>query len=227
MVEPNCVSPPGPGRPDPGPWKALVQALASLIESRDAGMEGHLERTATFCGLLAERLAADSRHRAVVDAAFIQDIVDAGPLHDIGKAGLPDEVRFKVGRLTPDEFETMKGHTLLGEKTLREVGKGHPGIAFLEMAATVARSHHERWDGAGYPDGLAGQAIPLSARIMAVADVYDALGARRVYMPTLTHQEICDLICLESGHHFDPDVVQAFLEAADAFQEISARMRES
>jgi putative two-component system response regulator len=138
-------------------------------------------------------------------------------LHDIGKAAIPDHVLLKPGKLTDLEFEIMKTHTTLGAKTLEAVLKKHPQAGFLHMASEIAMTHHERFDGTGYPNKLKGRDIPLCGRIMAVADVYDALTTRRVYKPAMDHQAARDIICKGSGSHFDPDLVAAFLRQEPQF----------
>lgn len=135
--------------------------------------------------------------------------------------GVPDRILLKPGKLSPEEFEVMKTHTLIGERTLRSALLQHPGNLFLHMGMAIARSHHERWDGSGYPDGLTGEEIPLVARIMAVADVYDALRSRRTYKASLSHEESGFLVQEGSGDLFDPSVVAAFREAEARFREVS------
>ena len=190
-----------------------VFALANLADSRDPETGEHLERIRHGCRILATRLAEAGDPR--VDAAFVDQIYKASPLHDIGKVGVPDAVLLKPGRLTPGEFEQMKRHSGIGAKALADVAgqaRGGGGC-FLEMAIEIARSHHERWDGGGYPDGLAGEAIPLAARICAVADVFDALTSSRVYKEAYPPQKAREIIREGRGGHFDPAVVDAF-EAA-------------
>ena len=154
----------------------------------------------------------------------LERVVKAAPLHDLGKVGIPDAILLKPGKLTAAEFDTMKRHTTLGRDAIRqaeeELGKTMP---FLHHAKEIAFGHHERWDGSGYPQGLIGNTIPVSARLMAVADVYDALISRRVYKPAFPHEQARDLIVEGRGSHFDPDIVDAFLEIEDDFRTIAAR----
>jgi putative two-component system response regulator len=147
----------------------------------------------------------------------------AAPLHDIGKVGIPDSILLKPGKLTPEEFEIMKTHTIIGENTLLDLKQRYSGYRFLELAVNIARHHHERWDGTGYPDGLSGQSIPLSARIMAVADTYDALRSKRVYKDAISHNDSVEVIRQSSGTHFDPEIVEVFIECENEIIEIYER----
>jgi putative two-component system response regulator len=150
----------------------------------------------------------------------VQNIFQASPLHDIGKVAIPDSILVKPGRLTAEEFSVMKTHTVLGADMLELVLKKYPANAFIRMGIEIARSHHEKWNGTGYPDGLSGQAIPLSARIMAVADCYDALRSQRCYKSAYSHEDGRDRILRRSGSHFDPDVVRAFCGVEEHFRQI-------
>jgi putative two-component system response regulator len=198
---------------------ATIFALAKLAESRDDETGKHLEHVQALCGLLAEEMRGKTKD-AVIDATYIDNVVHAAPLHDIGKVAIPDHILLKPGPLTPEEFEVMKTHTVLGARTLEAVRKEYSHNAFIDMGVQIARSHHERWDGAGYPDGLAGSDIPLCARIMAVVDVYDAARSRRCYKGALTHKEVCRIILSEAGKQFDPDAVAAFRELQHAFNDV-------
>lgn len=141
-------------------------------------------------------------------------------MHDIGKVGIPDSILLKPGRLTEEEFEVMKTHTLMGGETLRAAAEKHPGHSYLKMACDIAMTHHEKFDGSGYPNKLAGMEIPLCGRIVAIADVYDALTSKRVYKDAYSHEKACNIIRCESGSHFDPEIAKVFLENADKFNEI-------
>jgi putative two-component system response regulator len=200
---------------------ATIFALAKLAEARDDDTGQHLERVQAWCRLLATRCGELPAHRAEADGAFVENIVRASPLHDIGKVGIRDSVLLKPGKLTPDEFEEMKTHTTLGARTLEAVQSNYPKNAFIRMGIEIARWHHEKWNGKGYPDGLSGTAIPLSARIMAVADVYDAVRSKRCYSPAMSHAKSREIIFEGSGTHFDPDVVQAFRELETTFDSLS------
>jgi putative two-component system response regulator len=198
---------------------ATIHALSKLAESRDDETGEHIERTQNTCRVLAEELARNPRYEARIDRPFVDNLFHAAPLHDVGKVGIVDSILLKPGALTREEFEIMKTHASLGANTLMVVHNKYPRNAFLKMGIAVARSHHERWDGSGYPDGLVGERIPLSARIMAVADVYDALRSRRPYKPGFAHDRCVKIITEGSGKHFDPGVVEAFLAVEAALGE--------
>jgi putative two-component system response regulator len=199
---------------------AMIFALAKLAESRDDDTGMHLERAQVFCKQLAGRLKQRSRWGDQIDEAFVENIFHASPLHDIGKVAIPDHILLKPGKLTPEEFEVMKTHARLGADTLEAVRQKYPGNALLDMGITIAGFHHEKWDGSGYPQGLAGEAIPLSARIMAVADVYETLRAKRCYKPAFSHEKSTEIVLASSGTHFDPEIVKAFVELKDEFKKI-------
>ena len=204
---------------------ATIVALSQLAETRDENTGAHIERTAAYCVLLAQALRG-RRGFEIIDDAFVENLHRAAPLHDIGKVGIPDSLLLKEGRLTPAEYGVMKTHTLIGVRTLQTALRHYPKNLFLQMGVAIARSHHEKWDGTGYPDGLAGEAIPAAARIMAVADVSDALRSSRPYQEPFSHEESRFLILEGSGSHFDPSVVEAFEEAQDRFLEVSEEWRE-
>jgi putative two-component system response regulator len=152
----------------------------------------------------------------------VELLFKSAPLHDIGKIGIPDHILLKPARFTAEEFEVMKRHTVIGRDAIQTAEKKlSVPVSFLRMAREIAYSHQEKWDGSGYPEGLAGEAIPIAARLMAVADVYDALISRRVYKPPFTHEEAVEIIRQGAGTHFDPDVAEAFLRIASRFQEIA------
>jgi putative two-component system response regulator len=189
---------------------SAIFALSKLAESRDAITGKHLERVQIFCRILAKRLSLESPYKTMMSAEFLRDISNASPLHDIGKVAIADSILLKPGELTPSEFEVMKTHATIGAHTLGEVKELYPGNSFINMGIFIARSHHERWDGSGYPDGLAGDAIPLPARIMAVADVYDALRSRRCYKEPMNRLQSREIIIHGSGSQFDPILVDGF-----------------
>lgn len=206
---------------------AAIFAMSKLAESRDTDTGQHLERTQNYCRILAEQLLLRSVYANAIDEAFITSIYQASPLHDIGKVGIPDAILCKPGKLTPDEFEIMKTHALLGAETLQSVVDRFPSNEFLTMGLDIARWHHEKWDGNGYPDGIAGEQIPLAARIMAVADVYDALSSKRCYKQAIDHESCRDIICDGSGSHFDPALVEAFIAAEEQFVRIASMLQET
>ena len=202
----------------------IVLALASLGETRDNETGNHLRRTQHYVQRLAEQLRGHPRFQGQLDEQEIRLLYKSAPLHDIGKVGIPDRILQKPGKLTPEEFERMKAHTTLGHDALlnaeRALGRSIP---FLRLAKEITLSHQEKWDGSGYPEGLAGDAIPVSARLMALADVYDALICERVYKSAMPHEDAKALILRGRGTHFDPDVVDAFLAAEADFQAIARR----
>jgi putative two-component system response regulator len=200
---------------------ATIFALAKLSESRDDDTGKHIERVQLYCRMLAERLLTTSVYQREVDEEFIENIYLASPLHDIGKVAVVDSVLLKPDKLTEAEFDIMKTHTLIGAKTLASALVQYPKNIFLRTGVTIARSHHERWDGKGYPDGAGGEDISLYARVTAVADVYDALTSNRCYRPALSHEEACRMIVEGSGTQFDPVLVAVFEEISEKFMLIS------
>lgn len=199
---------------------ATIFAMSKLAESRDDDTGKHLERTQIYCKMLAELLAEKEDFKATIDANYIATIYYASPLHDIGKVAIPDAILCKPGKLTDEEFGQMKTHTLRGSETLAMVVSRHPNNAFVNMGVDIARWHHEKWNGKGYPDGISGEDIPLCARIMAIADVYDALTSRRCYKEPFTHEKACEILQHDAGSHFDPALVAAFMEINAAFDQI-------
>lgn len=186
-------------------------ALAKVVEARDPSTGVHLERVRAYARLLASHLGQMPAHAHAIDAEFIRTIHVSSPLHDIGKVGIADMILLKPDRLTPEETTLMRRHATLGGRTIRAIIRHGGDNRYLEMAYDVAMYHHEHWDGGGYPFGLSGSHIPLPARIVALADVYDALTSKRCYKPAFSHTEARSFILEESGKHFDPDVVAAFM----------------
>ena len=201
-----------------------IMVMASLAETRDTETGNHIRRTQNYVRILAIQLKEHPRFAAFLTERNIQMLYKSAPLHDIGKVGIPDRILLKPGKLTPEEFEIMKTHTILGRDAIdhAEGMLGMP-VDFLNMAKEIALSHQEKWDGSGYPQGLKGDDIPISARLMAVADVYDALISRRVYKEPMPHDQAVEIIRQGRGQHFDPDVADAFLASGDAFHEIALR----
>ncbi len=191
--------------------EVTILSLAQLAESHDQETGAHVDRMREYCRVLAEQLSQQDKFRDEVDGDFVQLIYLTSPLHDIGKVGIPDRILLKPGPLTDDEFEIMKQHAVTGAMTLDSAIYAHPEAKFLYMARDIARTHHERFDGSGYPHGLAGETIPLCGRIVALADVYDALTTRRVYKPAVSHRNARHIIIAGRGTQFDPNIVQAFL----------------
>lgn len=205
-----------------------IQALASLAETRDNETGNHIRRTQHYVKLLAELLRDHPRFNLFLNDDSIRQLFRSAPLHDIGKIGIPDHILLKPGRFTPEEFEIMKTHTTLGRDAIQRA-EDQLGISvdFLRVAKEIAYSHQEKWDGSGYPQGLAGEQIPISARLMAVADVYDALISRRVYKAGMPHEQALDIIRQGRATHFDPDVCDAFLASAEQFHVIAERFQDS
>jgi len=200
---------------------ALVVGLARLVETRDNQSTNHLLRIQRYCRCLAERAAAVTSFASQIDLAFIEMLACCAPLHDIGKASLPDHILLKPGKLLPDERLLMQTHTTVGAEMLTQMAEQHPGArVFLQMAADITRYHHERFDGTGYPDRLSGTSIPLSARILSICDVYDALRSRRVYKPALAHSGSIQMMTEACTGQFDPALLQVFMRCADEFDRI-------
>lgn len=202
---------------------ATIHALVKLSESRDDETGEHIVRTLQYCRFLAEKLWEMGAHPGEIDHDFIDSIAQASPLHDIGKVGIPDAVLLKPGKLSKEEFEIMKTHTTIGYQTLSSVEKRDTGSAFIKIGMEITLCHHEKWDGSGYPKGLRGEEIPISARIMALADVYDALRSKRVYKKGYTHEKSREIIVQGRGSHFDPLLVDIFLENDFTFRDIFDR----
>ena len=201
-----------------------IRALANLAETRDQETGRHIRRTQAYVRLLAEALSTHPRHAAVLTPAYIDLLTRSAPLHDIGKVGIPDQILQKRGRLDDNEWALMKTHAEMGARALEfaERDEEKPA-AFLALAREIAHWHHEHWDGSGYPDGLAGESIPLSARLMTVADVFDAMLSRRVYKSSLPADAVYAYIVERRGSHFDPDVVDAFVQCYPDFIGIARR----
>ena len=207
---------------------ATIQVLASLAETRDSDTGNHIRRTQHYMQILADKLQDHPKFADYLTEHQIFILFKSAPLHDIGKVGIPDRILLKPGRFEPEEFEVMKRHTTIGRdaivKAELQLGKR---VEFLSCAKEIALCHQEKWDGSGYPQGLKGEEIPISARMMALADVYDALISRRVYKAAMTHEKAVEIIREGKGSHFDPDVVEAFLELTDDFRAIAERYRDS
>ncbi len=197
-----------------------IFAMSKLAESRDPETGEHLERMREYCKVLSEHLGRLPKYKAVIDEEFVANIYAASPLHDIGKVGIDDAVLLKPGSLTAQEWVVMKTHPIIGAETLRQVDKQHPGNALIRMGVQIAESHHEKWDGSGYPYGLKQTEIPLVARILALGDVYDALTSKRCYKEAFSHEKSRGIVEEGLGKHFDPDVGDAFLAMENEFKRI-------
>ena len=196
---------------------AAIIGFAKLAECRNPETGLHLERMRNYCKVLAEELAHSQRYRSHIDDAYIDSLFKSSPLHDVGKVGIPDSILLKPGKLTPGEYEIMKTHTLIGGDALKTAESKLPGKSFLTLGKEIAYHHHEKFDGTGYPFGLAGESIPLSARIVAFADAYDALTSKRVYKDIVDPAESKRRLLLDRGFHFDPDITDAFLRREGDF----------
>lgn len=204
-----------------------ILTLTKLTEYRDIETGSHLERIMKYTEVLASELATFSLYQSYITRHYIDDLVMSSPLHDIGKVGIPDSILRKPGRYTPEEFEIMKHHTTIGGNSIAEAERMVKGRSFLKLGKEVVFNHHERWDGSGYPRGLRGEDIPLSARIVALADVYDALTTKRPYKDAFTHRAARDIIVESSGKHFDASVVRAFLNREMEFNRWRDHYRDS
>ena len=204
-----------------------IMAMASLAETRDNETGNHLRRTQKYIRALAVKLRDHPRFKDFLTEDNIESLYKLAPLHDIGKVGIPDAILLKQGKLTPEEFEIMKSHPLLGGNAIAMAESGLPTPnRFLHIAREIATGHHEKWDGSGYPQGLKGEAIPISARLMALADVYDALISRRIYKKAFTHTDAVAHILQGHGTHFDPDVADAFLAIQEEFRLIAEKYQD-
>ncbi|MBU1775775.1 MAG: HD domain-containing protein, partial [Gammaproteobacteria bacterium] len=204
-----------------------INALAELAETRDNETGNHIRRTQEYVNILVQRLQLHPSFAGYLTNKAVDLMIKSAPLHDIGKVGIPDNILLKPGKLTEEEWGIMKTHSMLGvtsiERALRNADRR---LDFLDMAMQIAHYHHEKWDGSGYPEGLKGDAIPIPARLMALADVFDALITHRVYKPPMPYEEAKKIIVAERGRHFDPDVVDAFLRGFDEFVTIAEKYRE-
>ena len=205
-----------------------ILAMTSLAETRDSDTGNHIRRTQHYVRALAQHLKTHTRFASHLGDAAIELLFKSAPLHDIGKVGIPDRILLKPGQLTADEFEIMKTHTTLGFEAIEHAEQAlGTQVDFLRVAKEIALSHQEKWDGSGYPQGLAGDDIPISARLMAVADVYDALISERVYKHALPHDQAVAIIFQGRGAHFDPDMADAFVEIQSEMQAIAERFSDS
>ncbi len=204
--------------------EATIRSLASLAETRDNETGGHILRTQHYVRALADHLRSRGKFVDLLNDNYIDLLFQSAPLHDVGKVGVPDAILLKPGKLTDEEFAEMKKHTTLGRDAIQRAEdrlEGNTEASFLRLAREIAYTHHEKWDGSGYPQGLAAEEIPVSGRLMAVADVYDALVTRRVYKPAFPHQRSVAIIEDGLGFHFDPDMCRGFLEIESVFRDIA------
>ena len=208
---------------------ASMRALASLAETRDNETGNHILRTQAYVNVLARELAKHPQHAAALTPTMIDSYTKAAPLHDIGKVGIPDEILYKPGKFEPEEWAVMQTHSRIGSDAIWRAiqhEEDQSELDFLHIAMDISHYHHEKWDGSGYPEGLKGKNIPLSARLMALADVFDALISKRAYKPAFTVDKAIEIIAEGKGNHFDPEIVEAFLARLDEFRKIAARYRD-
>ena len=201
--------------------ETTIESMGTLAEYRDPETGGHIKRTKEYVRALATRLREHSKFSEYLTAEIISLLYKSAPLHDIGKVGVPDHILLKAGKLSNEEFAQMKKHTVYGRDAIAKAEQRLGGNSFLRLALEIAESHQEKWDGSGYPNGWAGEEIPVSGRIMAIADVYDALISKRVYKPPFKHSRAVAIIERGKGSHFDPDMVDAFLEIQEDFRAIA------
>lgn len=205
---------------------SIIEAMGSLAEYRDNETGAHIQRTQEYVKILCNYLSNKTKYKDLLCDEYIDLLFRTAPLHDIGKVGIRDHILLKPGKLTDEEFAIMKQHAIFGENVIDRLIKKNGKTDFLLHAKEIAGGHHEKWDGSGYPRGLKGEEIPFSARIMALADVYDALISERVYKKAFSHQEAVDLISKGKGSHFDPELVEAFLDLHIEFQNIAQKNKD-
>ena len=201
----------------------IIFSMALMAEFRDPVTGGHIKRTQNYVKVLAEHLKHHDKFRGFLDNNTIDILYKSAPLHDIGKVAVQDEVLLNPGKLTDDAFEEMKKHTIYGRDTILAAQKKLGNTSFLRIAREIAYTHHEKWDGTGYPQGIKGNEIPISGRLMAVADVYDAFISKRAYKPAFPHEKALKMVLENKGKHFDPDVVDAFTELGNTFRKIALK----
>ena len=206
---------------------ALLKTMAELVECRDNVTGGHIERTQSYLGTLLNVLQKQGIYREEVDTWDIKLVLRSAQLHDVGKIAIKDSILNKPGKLTAEEFEEIKKHTTFGGTVIEKIKEGTSEHAFLEYAKIFALTHHEKWDGTGYPAGLKGKEIPLLGRLMAIADVYDALCSDRPYKKAFSHEDAVRIIVEGSGTHFDPALIDLFLSVSDEFNEVAAGYKNS
>ncbi|WP_159652456.1 HD domain-containing phosphohydrolase [Vibrio atypicus] len=202
-----------------------IVSLSALAESRDNETGAHILRTQEYIRALAQYLSQFEHHKALLTPTYIELLYKSAPLHDVGKVGIPDNILLKPGKLTDEEFEVMKGHPEIGAKALSMAEKQLGSNSFLQLAKEISLTHHEKWDGSGYPNQLSGADIPISGRLMAIADVYDALISERVYKKAFSHEKAKSIILEGNGQHFDPELVDAFIAIEEQFVAIADKYR--
>lgn len=202
-----------------------ILALAKLAEYRDDDTGLHLERIREYTKIITEEMAKKPNYNEYITSEYVEDIYYSSILHDIGKVGIPDGILLKPGELTPEEFEVIKKHSILGGDVLADIEAQIGAQTFLTLGKEIAYYHHEQWNGKGYPNGLKGEEIPLSARIVSIADVYDALTSQRIYKKAFSHQKAKEIIVFERERSFDPDVVDCFLSRESDFIKVQSQIQ--
>lgn len=203
--------------------EVTIESMGTLAEYRDPETGGHIQRTKHYLKALALELRKNDKYAKALEQPVVEALYRSAPLHDIGKVGVPDHILLKPGKLSQEEFEQMKLHTVYGRDAIAKAAKKLGGNSFLRYALEIAESHQEKWDGSGYPNGWAGENIPLSGRLMALADVYDALISKRVYKAPFSHSKAKAILLEGRGKHFDPDIVDAFSAISEVFREIALK----
>ena len=204
----------------------LIITMADMVESRDSDTGAHVAKTAAYVRIILQGLKRNGYYAEKITDKYMRDVEMSAPLHDVGKINIPDAILNKPGKLTDDEYEIMKSHTIAGRKIMENAISSMEGDNYLKEARNMAAYHHERWDGKGYPEGLHGEVIPLSARIMAVADVFDALSSARVYKPAFPFEKAMQIIKDGSGTQFDPKCVEVFIESSAEVRKVLKRYQE-
>lgn len=197
----------------------VITTMADIVESRDENTGGHIRRTAKYVEIIANELVQEGKYLDILTPQYISDMVVAAPLHDMGKIHVSDQILNKKGRLTDEEYDVMKTHAAAGRELLEKATENLGNFEYLDMAIDMAGMHHEWWNGKGYPNGLAGEDIPLCARIMAVADVFDAIFSKRCYKEAMEFEEAFEIVIGESGEHFDPQIIEAFVTAKEKIRQ--------
>jgi adenylate cyclase len=209
-----------------GSQQLTMEAFVNMVETRDPETGQLIQRTQHYAKALALELKKNGLFSKTLTDDYIKVLFLSAPLHDIGKVGIPDNILLKPGKLTDEEFEIMKTHAIYGQNVIQRLSNKIKGDNYLGLGAEIAGTHHERWDGSGYPRGLFQEAIPLSGRIMAISDVYDALISKRCYKPPFPHAKSMSIINAGKGSHFDPVIVDAFFAIEDEIKEIAARFKD-
>jgi adenylate cyclase len=207
--------------------EVMLETIANITETRDPETGNHIKRTRSYVKILAEHIKSKPAYGDMVDDAYIEHLVQSAPLHDLGKVGVPDHILLKPGELSAGEFEEIKKHTQCGKRVIDTAQAKLGDASFLRVAGEMALTHHEHWDGTGYPNGLKGDAIPLSGRIMAIADVYDAFSSGRLYKKGISHEKAVENILAKRGSQFDPQLIDAFMEIQKQFQTIAEQFADA